>query len=98
MRGPIFGYKGASRLFRHISCDAYIASIGTPLLTLMAEDDTITDFKFVPLDELKRNPNIILATLPRGGHCNLWFQQESQNGRNGEHKELGPLVAIDYLK
>ena len=25
IRGPIFGYKGASRLFRNISCDAYIS-------------------------------------------------------------------------
>ena len=44
IRGPIFGYKGASRLFRNISCDAYISSIETPLLAIATKDDTITDY------------------------------------------------------
>lgn len=85
IRGPIFGYKGASRLFRHISCDAFIPSIETPLLAVSAKDDTITDYKFVPVDDLLRNPNILFATLERGGHCNLWYQNSlTTNEGNNE--------------
>jgi len=73
VRAPIFGYRGASRLFRNISCDAYVPSIETPLLALVTKDDAITDFKFVPQEDLKRNPNVILAVLERGGHCDLFF-------------------------
>ena len=73
IRGPIFGYKGASRLFRHISCDAFISHIETPTLAVTTKDDSITDFKFVPIDDFKRNPNVILAILERGGHCNLFY-------------------------
>ena len=63
VRGPIFGYKGASRLFRHISCDAFVSHIETPTLALSAKDDSITDFKYVPVDDMMRNPNVILAVL-----------------------------------
>lgn len=73
VRAPIFGYKGASRLFRNISCDAFVSQIETPLLALSTKDDSITDFKFMPVEDLKRNPNVILATLECGGHCDLFF-------------------------
>ena len=74
VRGPIFGYKGSSRLFRNISCDQFIADIETPLLALVTKDDTITDYKFVPVDDYKRNPNVLLVILEQGGHCNLFFE------------------------
>lgn len=74
VRGPIFGYKGSSRLFRNISCDQFIADIETPLLALVTKDDTITDYKFVPVDDYKRNPNVLLLILEQGGHCNLFFE------------------------
>ena len=73
MGAPLFGYNGASRLFRKVSCDAFVSQIETPLLALVTKDDSITDYKFVPKDDLKRNPNIILATLERGGHCDLFY-------------------------
>jgi len=73
IRGPIVGYKGASRLFRNISCDAFLSQIDTPLLVVTTKDDTITDFNFVPVNELCSNSNVIFASLERGGHCNLWF-------------------------
>ena len=95
IRGPIFGYKGASRLFRNLSCDAFISSIETPLLAISTKDDTITDYKFVPVDDLSRNPNVIFATLERGGHCNLWYESLTKN--KIEHKELGPVLAIEFF-
>lgn len=85
VRAPIFGYKGASRLFREVSCDAFVHSIETPLLALSTKDDSITDFRFVPVEDLKRNPNVILALLEKGGHCDLFFQERDQEGRHGEH-------------
>ena len=96
-RAPVFGYRGASRLFRNVSCDAYVSQIETPLLALSTKDDSITDFKFVPVEDLSRNPNVMFATLERGGHCDLFFQQEDAEGRPGDHKELAPLLALEYF-
>ena len=85
VRAPIFGYKGASRLFRNVSCDAFVSQIETPLLALATRDDSITDFKFMPVGDLKRNPNVIVAILERGGHCDLFFQNKDEEGKPGEH-------------
>ena len=85
VRAPIFGYRGASRLFRNVSCDAFVPSIETPLLALATKDDSITDFKFVPVGDLKRNPNVMLAVLEKGGHCDLFFQNKEADGSLGEH-------------
>ena len=85
VRAPIFGYRGASRLFRNVSCDAFMPSIETPLLALATKDDSITDFKFVPVGDLKRNPNVMLAVLEKGGHCDLFFQNKEADGSSGEH-------------
>ena len=43
------------------------------MLAVSTKDDSITDFKFVPVGDLQRNPNVILAVLERGGHCDLFF-------------------------
>ena len=99
IRGPILGYTGSSRLYRNISCDAFIPSIETPILAVSTKDDTITDYKFVPIDDLKRNPNIIFASLEKGGHCNLLYNQDGvSEGRNKSlYKELGPELAIEFF-
>lgn len=94
IRGPIFGYRGASRLFRCISCDAYVSQIETPTFALATKDDTITDFKFVPVDDLERNPNVILAILEKGGHCNLFFKDE----QDGSHETLAPFLAMEFFE
>lgn len=73
VRAPVFGYRGASRMFRNVSCDAYVSQIETPMLALSTKDDSITDFKFVPVSDLTRNPNVMFATLEKGGHCDLFF-------------------------
>ncbi len=85
IRAPVFGYRGASRLFREISCDRFVSKIETPLLAVSTKDDSITDFKFVPVEDLTRNPNVIFATLERGGHCDLFFQDTLPDGKAGEH-------------
>jgi len=85
VRAPVFGYRGASRMFRRVSCDAYVSQIETPLLAVSTMDDSITDFKFVPVSDLKSNPNVLFATLERGGHCDLFFQTQEPDGRPGDH-------------
>jgi predicted alpha/beta-fold hydrolase len=48
----------------------HILNITTPTLCLNSLDDPIIDNdSALPLDEARRNPNIILATTQRGGHC-----------------------------
>ena len=43
------------------------------MLAVSTKDDSITDFKFVPVGDLQRNPNVIFAVLEKGGHCDLFF-------------------------
>lgn len=73
VRTKYFGYKSAHMMYRKLSCDQFVADIETPMLLLYAKDDAITDYKFVPEADIKRNPNLILATVARGGHCDLHY-------------------------
>ena len=44
-----------------------------------------------------RNPNVILAILERGGHCNFFFQSKQEDGRPGDHQELVPMLALEFF-
>ena len=69
-----------------------IPDISIPTFVLYAKDDTITDFKFVPVDDLARNENIVTAIIERGGHCDLFYA-----GKRG-HKEFAPKLIFTYFE
>lgn len=72
VRSKYTGYRGGHELYRAISCNAFIPHIRTPLLAIAAKDDPITLFAHLPIDDMKRNENIILAILNHGGHCDFY--------------------------
>ena len=73
VRGRMLGMNSGHMLHRKVSCNEFVPEINTPLFLLYAKDDAITDFNFVPLEDLARNRNIITAVIPKGGHCDLFY-------------------------
>ena len=74
-RAKALNLKSAARLLRQISCDVYVSRIETPLLIISAHDDVVTKTNRIPIDDLKKQPNVILALYERGGHCDFFFKK-----------------------
>ena len=91
VRGRMSGFKSGHLYYRKVSCNAFIPSISVPTFVLCTKDDTICDYKFVPIDDLARNENIITAVIERGGHCDLFYANKAR------HKELAPKLILDYF-
>jgi len=73
VRAPLLGFKGGHSLYRAISCNAFVPDIETPVFVLTAKDDPITTYKNVPIYDIKQNPNMFLAALPKGGHIEFSY-------------------------
>ena len=81
VRSKFFGYNGGHELYRAISCDAFIPEIKTPVFAMTSRDDPITTYKNVPVGDIRRNPNFLLAVLPMGGHVDFFTQKiNPENG------------------
>ena len=63
----------------------FVTHIETALLSIATKADSITDFKFMPVGDLKRIPSVIVAILERGGHCDLFFQKLEEDSKPDEH-------------
>ena len=85
VRSRIFGFKGVHSLYRAISCNVFIPNIYAPTLVITAKDDPITKYKCVPLDDLKRNPNIMTVVYGVGGHCDFFERPSTRS----EHPATG---------
>jgi len=69
----LFDYKDVGEYFETTKVsDAQINNVKVPLLVLHAKDDPIAVHKSIPIEKLKKNPNIIYAETSRGGHL-CWF-------------------------
>ena len=55
-----------------MSCNVFLPDVKTPTFVITAKDDPITKIKCVPIDDLKRNPNMLLAIYNNGGHCDFF--------------------------
>ena len=62
-------------MYRAMSCNVFLPDVKTPMFVITAKDDPITKIKCVPIDDLKRNPNMLVAIYNNGGHCDF-FQKE----------------------
>ncbi|KAJ3348252.1 hypothetical protein HDU83_001439 [Entophlyctis luteolus] len=69
----MFGYRSASEYYRSASSVQYLADISIPSLLLSDLDDPIALRPSVPYDDVRANPNIVLALTRRGGHIG-WFE------------------------
>lgn len=70
---PIWGFESHEAYYRDASSSNKVGEICVPFLAVHAEDDPITGFEAVPLDDLKKNPCTTLCTTSQGGHLG-WFE------------------------
>ncbi|KAI8333037.1 Alpha/Beta hydrolase protein [Chlamydoabsidia padenii] len=69
----MFGYASVHDYYFDASSSRKIEHVKIPLLCLNAQDDPIAHHECLPVDEIKANPNVILALTPYGGHIG-WFE------------------------
>ncbi|KAJ6814558.1 embryogenesis-associated protein EMB8-like [Iris pallida] len=61
-------YETVDTYYRHCSAVNFVKGISVPLLCVSALDDPVCTSEAIPWDECRANKNIVLATLPHGGH------------------------------
>ena len=69
---PIHGYKTVREYYDSISCVHVLHNIQVPVFCLSCKDDPICIEECIPYDEIKNNPNIVLAVTRTGGHVG-WY-------------------------
>lgn len=69
----VFNYTTVNNYYRDASSSRFIEHVRIPLLCFNALDDPIAVAEGIPYDEIKINPNVILATTDYGGHIG-WFE------------------------
>jgi hypothetical protein len=70
---PTFGFSTADEYYRFASCVYDLPYLNIPTLLLSAMDDPISHQDLIPYNEVKVNPNIVLALTANGGHLG-WFE------------------------
>lgn len=73
-------YTTVNNYYRDGSCARVIEHVRIPLLCINALDDPISRFHTIPIDEIKINPNIVLAATKHGGHLG-WFEHTVRPSR-----------------
>ncbi|CDS06696.1 hypothetical protein LRAMOSA09223 [Lichtheimia ramosa] len=76
----VFNYTTVNNYYRDASSSRFIEHVRIPLLCFNALDDPIAVAEGIPYDEIKINPNVILATTDYGGHIG-WFENVWQPTR-----------------
>ncbi|KAI9029738.1 Alpha/Beta hydrolase protein [Phycomyces nitens] len=66
-------YTTVNNYYRDASSCRFIEFVRVPLLCINALDDPIALKACIPYDEIKINPNVVLATTENGGHIG-WFE------------------------
>lgn len=70
---PMGNYDTVNDYYRDASSSVVIKNVRIPLLCFNAIDDPISPSESIPYDEIKINPNVVLATTQQGGHLG-WFE------------------------
>lgn len=76
----MFDFTTVNNYYRDASSCRFIEFVKIPLLCLNALDDPIAHGICIPYDEIKSNPNVVLATTNYGGHIG-WFEHNLQPTR-----------------
>ncbi|RFU26266.1 hypothetical protein B7463_g10068, partial [Scytalidium lignicola] len=87
----IWHYPDENIYYKDASSVGPLLDVRVPLLALNAEDDPISPYFGLPINEAKQNPYVTLVTTSRGGHLG-WFQS------NGSRWFVEVLRSILKLK
>ena len=92
------GTNSAAKLYRQISCNVFVPEIRTPLLVLHTKDDCVTKAERIPIDDLKRRPNVLMAIYEKGGHCDLYYKKTSRSTGKPYYKQFAPTPTFAFFE
>ena len=95
-RAKVLGISSAAKMLRELSCNEVVSQVKSPMLILSAKDDVVTKFDRIPVDDLKRCPNVLIACYEKGGHCDFFYEKKSERTNVRSPKEFmpGPTFAF----
>lgn len=65
---PLHGFADADDYYRRSSSGPRVGSVAVPTLMIQAEDDPFLPASAIPYEQIRRNPFLLTAFTPRGGH------------------------------
>ena len=88
----------AAKFLRKLSCNQYVMNITSPMLIIQAHDDCITKVEHIPIDDLKKCPNALIAIYNKGGHCDFLYEKYSSKTGKKYHKEFMPEPTFAFFE
>uniref|UniRef100_A0A7S1J870 AB hydrolase-1 domain-containing protein n=1 Tax=Eutreptiella gymnastica TaxID=73025 RepID=A0A7S1J870_9EUGL len=76
----VFGFPSVAHYYAHASSDQRLKDIQVPLLLVNAIDDPIAPGSGIAYDEVRANPNLVLAVTEHGGHLGWCNRSNPWNG------------------
>lgn len=67
----VYGFGSYEDYYSSQSCRKRLSGVKVPLLFINTKDDPLIPIDTVPVDEIKKNPWLILCVLEAGGHLGL---------------------------
>ncbi|RKP35074.1 Alpha/Beta hydrolase protein [Dimargaris cristalligena] len=64
----MFGYASVQDYYRSAGCAPYVGRVRIPLLCVHSLDDPVCLAQSIPLQAIRNNPYVVLATTAAGGH------------------------------
>lgn len=62
------GFDTVDKYFRSLSSHMHVGDIDIPMLSIHAKDDGVCEFKHVPMEDIRKNENIIQVNVGGGSH------------------------------
>eukprot|EP00866_Antonospora_locustae_P000297 jgi/Antlo1/297/979 len=74
----VFGFESCDEYYQKESCEEKLANIRIPVLFINTRDDPIIPYQTIPIEKIKKNPNLILCVVRAGGHLGFlganWYK------------------------
>ena len=64
----VFGFESTEEYYKKESCESQLCDIRKPMLFINSYDDPIIPCASIPVEKIKKNPNLILCMTKSGGH------------------------------
>lgn len=68
LTAPIHGFRDAADYYARCSANRFVGPVDLPMLLVHARDDPLAPGSSVPVETIRRRPNLSLELTERGGH------------------------------
>ena len=82
LTAPIHGFRDAADYYARCSARRFVGPVDLPMLLVHARDDPLAPASSVPVETIRRRPNLSLELTERGGHLGFVGRGRS-DGRAG---------------